>query len=240
MRIRSKVGALAVIVFAIAGIAWFALELAPPNMGFEDTDSASVSLAFLRAHGEVYAQGGFALLLMAISLTVAVLAVWDALAPRVDALALRTTTAFGLFASAFFFMHGVLRLGVEPLLYIDGLDHDWGEAAYLAIQMVGLHGFAQAAVTAACLWVVGVALMGMRSRALPIALSVLALIPGFRLLAVLGPLGVLDGLPEETWFLFMASIPGLLLWCLLLGIVLLRRALTSPEADRAVAATAAA
>ena len=177
---------------------------------------------------------------MAISLTTAVLAVWDALAPRVDALGLRTTTAFGLFAGAFFFMHGVLRLGVEPLLYIDGLDRDWGEAAYLAIQMVGLHGFAQAAVTAACLWVVGVALMGLRTRALPIALCVIALVPAFRLLGVLGPLGVLDGLPEETWFLFMVSIPGLLLWCLLLGIVLLRRGVADAEADRAVAATAAA
>jgi hypothetical protein len=71
-------------------------------------------------------------------------------------------------------------------------------------------------------------------------LCAFALVPAFRLLAVLGPLGVLDGLPEETWFLFMASIPGLLLWCLLMGIVLLRRALASTGADRAVAASAAA
>ena len=236
----SKVGALALIVFAIAGFAWFTLELAPPNMGFEDTDSPSESLRFLRTNGQMYAQGGFALLLMAISLTIAVLAVSDSQASRADDMARRTTTAFGLFASAFFFMHGVLRLSVEPLLYIDGLDRDWGEAAYLAMQMIGIHGFAQAAITAACLWVVGVALVGIRSRSLPIALCAIALIPAFRLLAVLGPLGVLDGLPEETWFLFMASIPGLLLWCLLLGIVLLRRALASADADRAMAATAAA
>ena len=50
MRSRSKVGALALMAFAIAGIAWFTLELAPPNMGFEDTDSPSVSLRFLRAN----------------------------------------------------------------------------------------------------------------------------------------------------------------------------------------------
>ena len=227
-------------MFAVAGITWFTLELAPPNMGFEDTDSPTVSLRFLRENGQIYAQGGFTLLLMAISLTIAVLAVSDSLAARADALALRLTTAFGLFASAFFFMHGVLRLGVEPLLYIDGLDRDWGEAAYLAIQMIGMHGFAQAAVTASCLWVVGVALMGMRTRSFPIAVCALALVPAFRLLGVLGPLEYFDGLPEETWFLFMVSIPGLLLWCLLLGIVLLRRALTSATTDRAVAATAAA
>jgi hypothetical protein len=234
---RSRVGALALIVFAIAGVVWFALELAPPNMGFEDTDDPAVSLRFLHAHGPIYAQGGLALLVMAISLTVAVLALWDALAARVDALALRTTTAFGLFAAAFFFMHGVLRLGVEPLLYIDGLDHDWGEAAYVAVQMIGLHGFAQAAITAACLWVVGMSLIGLRSRALPIALCLLAIIPAFRLLGVLGPL---DVLPDGTWFLFMASIPGLLVWCLLLGVVLLRQALASSRADRAGTSVAAA
>jgi hypothetical protein len=235
-----KVGALALIMFAIAGFVWFALELAPPNMGFDDTDSPSVSLRFLRAHGQIYAQGGTALLLMAISLTIAVLAVWYPLASRADALALRVTTAFGLFASAFFFMHGVIRLGVQPLLYIDGLDHDWGEAAYVAIQMIGLHGFAQAALTAACLWVVGVAAIGVRTRAFPIALCAIALVPGFRLLAFLGPLDILDGLPEETWFLFIIAIPAMLLWCLLLGIVLLRRAFTSDKTNGAVAATAAA
>jgi hypothetical protein len=238
MQSRSRVGALALIVFAIAGITWFALELAPPNMGFDDTDSPAVSLRFLHAHGQIYAQGGLALLVMAISLTVAVLALWDALAQHVDALALRTTTAVGLFAAAFFFMHGVLRLGVEPLLYIDGLDHAWGEAAYVAIQMVGLHGFAQAAITASCIWVVGISLMGLRTRVLPIALCALALIPAFRLLAFAGPFGILDILPEETWFLFLASIPGLLIWCLLLGVVLLRRSFA--RTHRAVTAVAAA
>ena len=120
------------------------------------------------------------------------------------------------------------------------MDHAWGEAAYVAVQMIGLHGFAQAAITAACLWVVGVALIGLRTRVLPMTLCALALIPAFRLLAVLGPLGILDVLPEETWFLFMASIPGLLIWCLLLGIVLLRRSLASARAVRAVTAVAAA
>jgi hypothetical protein len=236
---RSRVGAFALIAFAVLGLAWFALELAPPNMGFEDTDSPAVSLRFLHDHGHLYAQGGVALLLMAVSLVVATLAVWDALAARADGLALRTTTALGLFAAAFFLMHGVLRLGVGPLLYIDGLDRDWGEAAYLAIQMIGLHGFAQAAITAACLWAVGVSVIGLRTRALPVALCVLALIPAFRLVGVLGPLGILDALPGETWFLFMASIPGLLIWCLLFGLVSLRRALSPATTDHVTAAATA-
>lgn len=220
----SRVGALAIIVFALAGIAWFAFELAPPNLGFEDTDDPAVSLRFLRAHQQIYAQAGIALVLMAITLTVAIFVVWDVMAPRSNSLALRSTSAWGLFSAAFFLMHGVLRLGVEPLLYIDRLGHDWGETAYLAVQMVGIHGFAQAAVTAVCAWAVGLSLIGLRTRVIPLALCVLGVIPAFRLLGILGPLGVLDVLPDELWLLFMASIPGVLLWCLILGIVLLRKA----------------
>lgn len=236
MRTSARVGGFALMVFAIAGVAWFALELVPPNTGFGDTDDPSVSLDFLRDHGLVHAQSGLALLVMAISLTVAALAVWEALAPRADGLALRAATALGLFAAAFWFMQGVLRLGVEPLLYIDGLDSDWGAAAYLAIQTIGVHGFAQAAITAACIWVVVLAVIGFRFRDLPTFLCALAVIPAFRLLGVLGPLGVERSLPEETWFLFMASIPGMLVWCLLLGFALIRRGARSALTEDGVVA----
>lgn len=50
----------------------------------------------------------------------------------------------------------------------------------------------------------------------------LGVIPAVRLLGLLGPL---DALPDELgflWILFMASIPGVMVWCLLLGVVLLR------------------
>ena len=164
----SRVGALSTIAVALAGIVWFALELVPPNLGFEDTDSPAVGLRFLHGHEQIYAQAGIALVLVAITLTVAVFAMWDVMAPRADPLALRATSALGLFAAAFFFMHGVLRLGVEPLLYIDRLDHDWGEAAYVTVQMVGIHGFAQAAITTVCMWAVGLSLIGLRTRAIPL------------------------------------------------------------------------
>ncbi len=221
MKSASRVGAISMIVAAIAGIAWFALELAPVRLGFEDTDSPAVSLEFLREHQEIYVQAGIILIVLAIALTVATFAVSDVLAPRANSLALRSTSAFGLFSAAFFFMHGVVRSASGPLLYIDSLNHDWGEAAYLVVQMLGIHGFAQAAVFALCTWAVGIILIGFRTRAIPLALCALGVIPAFRLVAlVFGPLGILPG---GLWFLSILSIPGAMLWCLLLGVVLLRR-----------------
>lgn len=65
----SKVGAVSLIGFAVGGIAWFALELVPPGLGFEDTDDPATSLRFLREHAEVWAQAGVVLILMGLALT---------------------------------------------------------------------------------------------------------------------------------------------------------------------------
>lgn len=223
----SRVGSLCLILFALAGAAWFALELAPPILGFEDTDDASVSLRFLRQYPQVYALSGLLLTAMATCLTIGTLAIADVLAPRVEPLALRTTTAFGLLAAACFFLHGVLRLSVGPVLHIDGIDHVQGRAAYVTIQMVGVHGVAQAALVTLSAWAVGLSLMGMRTRTLPVTLCALGTIPAFRLLGLLGPLNVL---PEILWIVFMLSIPGVMMWCLLLGLALLRRSFANGRA----------
>ena len=119
---------------------------------------------FLRAHPEVYAQSGFALLVMAMTLTATTLAIADALAARVGGLALRWASAFGFFAAAFFLMHGVVRLSAGPLLYIDGMDPDWGEAAYLVVQMVGIH-----ASISSRSWMRVLLRGGPRRRRLPVA-----------------------------------------------------------------------
>ncbi len=177
------------------------------------------------------------LVLVAITLTVAVFPMWDVMAPRADPLALRVTSALGLFAAASFLMHGVLRLGVDPLPYIDRLDHDWEEAPYVTVQMVGIHGFAQAAITTVCMWAVGLSFIGLRTRAIPLAPCILGLVPAFRILGFLGPLGILDSLPGELWFVFMISIPGVLIWCLILGTVLLRRSFGRSLANRPLPST---
>ena len=78
----ARLGALSVIVFALAGIAWFALESTPPRLGFEDTDNPAVMVEFIRAHPEVFVQAGMALILMAVSLTIAVLSVAEVIGTR--------------------------------------------------------------------------------------------------------------------------------------------------------------
>ena len=59
----ARLGALSVIVFALAGIAWFALESTSPRLGFEDTDSPAVMIRFIRAYPGVFVQAGMALIL---------------------------------------------------------------------------------------------------------------------------------------------------------------------------------
>lgn len=114
----SRLGALSAIAAGVAGMAWFVFELAPVNMGFDDTDDPSVSLRYLHLHADLYAQAGVALILMGVALAVAVFAVSDAIAPRADRLALRSVTAFGVASRAV--RSGVARAGLPPAPATDG------------------------------------------------------------------------------------------------------------------------
>lgn len=227
MRSSAAAGGIAAIVFGVAGLVWTALQLSQVTLGFEDTDSPGVSLAYLRGHLDNYLQQGLAMFVMALALTILVFAVWDLFAGRSSSLGLRTISTLGLVAAACFFLFGVLRYGVRPLLHIDGLDPSWGEAAYLVQQIAGVHGFAPAAILTMCGWAVGVGVLGYRSRALPRWLALLAVIPAFRLVSILGPLLPPDALSGELWIVSLISIPGSVVWFILLGAVLLRRALVS-------------
>lgn len=120
---------LAAIITGVAGVIWFYLESAPPRLGFDDTDSPLVSLQYLDIHHITYAQAGLALFILAIALVIATHAVSDVLALRANPLALRVVTTLGLFSAAFAFLHGVLRLGVLPILYMADLREDWGQMA---------------------------------------------------------------------------------------------------------------
>lgn len=230
----TRVGGLATMLAGVLGTMWIWLESAPPRLGFEDTDDPAVSLRYLHDHPETYAQIGLLLLVMTIALTVAALAAHDALVPKADGTALRVTTAFGGLAAACFFMQGVIRLGVRPLLYIDGLDAGWGQSAYVAVQMLTIHGFGQGAITGLCLWAVGLSLVGWRTGSLPTWLSILGVVPALRLAGVLGPLG-LSSIADPLWIVFMATIPGVMAWTIALGVVLMR-----PRRHRGVRAAQAA
>jgi hypothetical protein len=212
--------AIAPILAGVAGLAWFWLELTPPRLGFDDTDSPEVSLQFLRAHAETYAQAGTALLILAAALLVTTLIVADRLTGRASPVAVRSLTVTGIVSAACLFLFGVLRFSAEPILYIDGLDHAWGAAAYLAVQMTGVHGVEQGGTFALCAWIVGVSVLGVRAKVVPVALGLLAFVPAFRLVGLL--VAPFVPLPDVTWVLGIAAIPLSLAWCLLLGIVLLR------------------
>ena len=91
-----------------------------------------------------------------------------------------------------------------------------------------------------CVWAVGLSLIGLRTGALPVALCVLGFVPAFRLVGgILGPLGALPDV-EGLWVLGMISIPGTMVWFLLLGMVLVRRGSGSVGEQDVVAVTASA
>jgi hypothetical protein len=233
MKNAAGAAGLSIIAFALAGICWFVLESTPPRLGFEDTDNPAVMVGFVREHPEVFVQAGATLILMAISLTIAVLAVAEAIGPGSGPVGQRSTSAFGLFAAGFFLVGGAVRIGSSgPLLHMAGLSQKWGEGAYLAAQV-----FSQAVliggIFALCLWAVGLSLIGLRTKAIPLALCVLGILPAVRIVGgTLGPLGLLPD-TEVLWLIGMASILGTILWCLLLGVVLLRRSFRS-TAERSV------
>jgi hypothetical protein len=216
-----RAAGISMLVFAVAGVVWFATELAPASAGFADTDNPAVMLDFLREHPWPYRIGALSLFAMAASLAMAVLALADLIQASGRMLAARWTAAAGLLAAACFFGHGVLRMSGGPLAHIERQDDAWGQAAYLGVQMAGVHGFAQGAILALCAWAVVLAVIGLRSGLLPAWVSVLAIAPLLRLVGAL--LGPLELLPEGLWIVFMASIVGTMLWSFALGIALLLR-----------------
>lgn len=219
--VRVRATGIALVVVGLAWAVWFFLETAPPRLGFDDTDNPAVSLQFLRQHAVIYGQSGVTFIVLAVALIAAVLGVADRLSARSDSMATRITTVMGVLSAAFFIGQGTIRMSAGPLLHIDGLDRQWGEAAYIAVQMVGTHLMAGAALLTFGFWAGGVAIVGWRSRAVPRWLALLALVPAMRLVAILGPLGLGDG-PDIVWLAFMASIASTPVWLLLFGLTLLR------------------
>ncbi len=222
----ARVGGIALIVFASAGIAWFYFATTAPRLGFDDTDDPSVMLRFIRTYPNVFIYLGLAMITMGLSLIVGALAVAETLGTRVSASAVKSISAFALVAAAFFLLGGAVHINASgPLLHMAGLRSAWGEGAFLAFQVTS-----QALLTMGlfmlCLWAACLSAVGWRSGTLPIGLCALGILPAFRLIgSVLGPL---DLMPDGTWFLSLVSLPGILLWCLILGLVLLRRGLAPP------------
>ena len=230
-----RIGGIALIVFAVAGIAWFYFATAAPRLGFDDTDDPSVMLRFIRTYPDVLIYLGLAMITMGLSLIVGALAVAETLGTRVSASALKSISAFALVAAAFYLLGGAVHINASgPLLHMADLREMWGEGAFLAFQVTS-----QALLTMGLfmlsLWAVCLSVIGWRTGALPVGLCALGILPAFRLIA--SALGPLDLMPDGTWFLSLVSLPGILLWCLILGLVLLRRGFVSATPLAADAAT---
>jgi len=202
---------------------WFVLEGTPQRLGFEDTDDPAIMVEFIRQHPEVFVQAGAMLVLMAISLAIAVVAVEEVIRPQPGSVGPRSTSVFGLVGAAFFLFGGAVRIGSSgPLLHMAGLEGAWGEGAYVAAQVVS-QAVLIGGIFAVCLWAVGLSLVGVRTKVIPLALCALGVLPAFRIVSgILGPIGLLPNV-DGLWLVSIASIFGTILWCLLLGIVLLRR-----------------
>lgn len=230
MRSTNLVAGVSIVAFAILALISFLLESVPAQLGFEGDDPASM-VRFVRENPDVFPRAGAVLILMSITLTIGTLAALEALSGRANGLALRIVTAFGSFAAVLFLVHGAMRIASSgPVLFIAGMREEFGEGAYLAVQMAGVHGVGVAGILALSLWATGLSLIGVRSRAIPLALALLGILPALRLASVLGPLGLLPD-SEIIWLISLAAIFGLVLWTLLFGLVLLARGLrAAPQA----------
>lgn len=218
----SLIGGILLIAFSLAFIGVFALESSRVQLGFDDGDNPEQSIEFLHEYGVIYEVSGTLQILMSVALVVSVLVVANTFSQGTPDLPVNISSVFGIFAAAAYFLNGALRLAAaRPLLYIDNLNHDWGITAYLVVQMVGIQGFAQAAIVNLGFWAIGLNVIAARRRLLPKAITLLAAFPAFHLIAAL--FLPFMGEPSGALFiLYVFSIFGTVAWCLVLGIFLAR------------------
>ncbi|MGV8907917.1 MAG: hypothetical protein ACOH1Y_02965 [Propionicimonas sp.] len=222
MRRPAWVAAISTVVSALLGLTWLWLFALQPLLGFEDTDDPAVGVAFVAAHPQLFALTGQVLILMSLVLTISVACIAESHLAGLPRWPVAATTAAGLVAAACFLVFGAMRVGTSgPLLHIAGLRQEWGETAYLVVQIAGVQGLLPAGLLALALWAVGTSLIGFARRTLPLAIIVLGGVPALHVLArLMGSFGVL---PDAAWVVLVATIPGTMLWCLALGIGLVIR-----------------
>lgn len=216
---------LAPLIAGLSGLTWFWFELAPQRAGFEDTDNPAVGLRFIAGDPLAWPLGGLSLAIAAIAIVVTVISSRERLEPVVAQAPSRGGPGFaggalhaiGLIAATFLLGQAATRLAGGPVLYVQSLDQGWGETAYLVTQFVGVQLFAVGGLGLLAIWSLGVAWVGVRHRAIPRGVAILAVVPGFRLLGILG---VLHIQPEGFWIFYMASIPGAFAWLIVVAVTM--------------------
>ena len=186
----------------------FILEFATRPAG-TDGDNATDSLRYLQEHGTAYALSGCCLVLAALGLIrAATAAPW-----RTPFLTAVGSVAAGLWALA-----GALRISSPgPIDHIRGYDENWGEAAYLVVQMAGTQGGLLAGVVLTEFWIVTGCLLAWRARSLPRPLCAMGMV------ALVYPLGLVlsfvVSIGDGLWILGIVSLFfGLPAWFLACGV----------------------
>lgn len=151
----------------------------------------------------------------AITLVVMVLALYQRLKAGSPAL-VQTATVFGFIWAGLIIASGNLMLhdlGVMADLY--SKDPAQAETVWLALEAVE-NGIVSGNELVGSLWVLLVSLAALRTRELTKALNYLGV--------ALGIAGILTLVPSLTWNMIMIFGPGMVVWSVWLGIVMLRRA----------------
>ena len=110
---------------------------------------------------------------------------------------------------------GALRLSSPgPIDHIEGMREEWGESAYLVVQMAGTQAGLLGGATCLVVWIVTTSAIAWRRGGLPRWLAGLGFLPALVLVgAVLGPAGV--ELPDLVWLGYVAVlVVGLPVWLL--------------------------
>ncbi|GAA3740164.1 hypothetical protein GCM10022239_14760 [Leifsonia bigeumensis] len=214
---------IALVCAAVALVAVAALELAVGSAR-GDGDNPAESLDYLASYGQLYALSGLALVAGGMAVIVAALGVRRFARTAGVSLALESITVVAVLAAGFFAVAGVMRMqAVGTVPHIQGLDQQWGESAYLVVQIAGTQGLLSAGLIGLAAWLVGFVLFAWRRRVRwP---GVVGVIPALLLLLLLTDLAipfVVEIVGDGLFLAYIASIViGLPLCCFILGVALL-------------------
>lgn len=211
------------LAWIIGGAALFAATVLEFSQGADlrgDGDNPADSLVYLAAAGRSYLWSGAMVALGGAALVVGAVGRMRARSSQPESMLSHVSLVFAIAGSTLLIGAGVLRMqatGTVP--HIASLDRDWGEAAYLAVQMAGTQGLLSAGTFILLGVTMGLSIAEWREgmRAAPVA----AVVPATALVVLLGDLVVpaFESLASESLFLvYVASaLIGVPLWCGIYG-----------------------
>jgi hypothetical protein len=177
--------------------------------GESDGDNPDESLRFLAEHGDAYVITGILLVMVAASLVVAAVATRAILRSERESLWVDAAAISGYLGAGALGIAGVMRVAAPgPLAHISNLDADWGDAAYLVVQMAGTQSLFAGGVLGMSAWLVGVAIGAWRRRTVARGVLVLAVFGLDFIVALAGPLAeVPDWVFVVHLFSLMVGVP---------------------------------